>query len=191
MRRFIIALRLKGLEATQQLHEGYVGEARRLLSHIACSVVDVRIGGRRLEVDVLTDNPDEVVKTLSTGLAPLEYVREVAPLEGLSEEEIVNLAVSLFNDERFWEAHEALEQVWRNKAGEEREVLSGLIKLSAAFVHAQKGRGENSLRMLQSALNHLSRWSRERYYNVNVEALRKELELLSMSGLLRIIRIPV
>ncbi|MEM4239076.1 MAG: hypothetical protein QXP49_05160, partial [Nitrososphaerota archaeon] len=30
LRRFIIALRLKGLEATQQLHEGYVGEARRL-----------------------------------------------------------------------------------------------------------------------------------------------------------------
>ena len=34
---------------------------------------------------------------------------------------------TLFNDERYWEAHENLEYVWKNATGTEKEILNGII----------------------------------------------------------------
>lgn len=190
MKRVIVALKLEGLEATSQLHSKLIQAVREQLCQASSRVVDVRIGRKRVEVDVFTDNAQEVVRVLSCW-APLEYVRDIESLEEFSEAELVSFAVALFNDERFWEAHEALEQVWRSKTGEEREVLSGLIKLSAAYVHAQKGRLERFFGLLRSALNHLSQWTYGEYHGIDIEALRRDLESLLKGGVLRFVKIPV
>lgn len=44
-----------------------------------------------------------------------------------------------FNDERFFEAHEAWENLWRLERGRERDFLQGLILAAAHFVHLRKG----------------------------------------------------
>ncbi len=47
--------------------------------------------------------------------------------------------VALYNAGKFWEAHEALEIVWRRSAGAERSLWQGLIQAAAAMLHRERG----------------------------------------------------
>ena len=47
--------------------------------------------------------------------------------------------VVLFNDRRFFEAHEVWEEAWRRTAGDEARFLQGLIQVAAALVKWQRG----------------------------------------------------
>src|SRR5207247_2604349 len=47
--------------------------------------------------------------------------------------------IRLFNEEYFFEAHEVLEEVWRQEHGEPRLFLQGLIQVCAAYHHFQNG----------------------------------------------------
>jgi hypothetical protein len=53
---------------------------------------------------------------------------------------VAGLAVELFNQGAFWEAHEALEAIWRS-VPDEREalVIQGLIQAAAALWHRERG----------------------------------------------------
>lgn len=53
--------------------------------------------------------------------------------------EFVRLGVALYNAARFWEAHEALEAVWRRSSPPERAVWQGLIQAAAAMLHRERG----------------------------------------------------
>lgn len=49
-------------------------------------------------------------------------------------------AVELFNRGAFWDAHEALEAIWRSVPDEEEaRVLQGLIQAAAALLHRERG----------------------------------------------------
>jgi uncharacterized protein len=57
----------------------------------------------------------------------------------------------------FYEAHELLEPAWMGASAEaERELLSGLIKLAAAFVHAQRGNPAGIAKNLRGARDRLA-----------------------------------
>ena len=47
--------------------------------------------------------------------------------------------VALYNAGRFWEAHEALEAVWRAATGPDRVLWQGLIQAAAAMLHRERG----------------------------------------------------
>jgi len=47
--------------------------------------------------------------------------------------------IRLFNTQKFFEAHEALEAVWLKAQGEEKTLLHGLIQVAAAFHHFTRG----------------------------------------------------
>ena len=52
----------------------------------------------------------------------------------------VGLARTLFNAGAYWEAHEALETVWRSIIREdEARVWQGLIQAAAALLHRERG----------------------------------------------------
>ncbi len=188
MARVIVALKLQGLEASPELHKELLDKAKRILSNTGSRLVDVRIGKRRVEIDVLASDVDAAVSALAEW-APIEYFREIAETREASDEKLVEYAVKLFNDERFWEAHEALEQVWRGKKGAEREVLYSLIKTAAAFVHAQKGETAAYFRLLEAALKHLNRWDLDQYYRVNIAELKDEIQSLLVSKTPKFIKI--
>ena len=46
--------------------------------------------------------------------------------------------VSLFNEVRYWHAHEAWETLWRAAPDEERDFYQGLIQLAAGLLHLQR-----------------------------------------------------
>jgi predicted metal-dependent hydrolase len=74
-----------------------------------------------------------------------------APPVLLGKQEALREGVAMFNEERFWEAHEILEQVWREEKSVEREAIQSLILTCAAFVHYQKGETEICLSVLRRA----------------------------------------
>jgi len=51
----------------------------------------------------------------------------------------VRSGVTLYNAGRFWEAHEALEAVWRAATGPDRTLWQGLIQAAAAMLHRERG----------------------------------------------------
>lgn len=51
----------------------------------------------------------------------------------------VRLGVEHYNAGRFWQAHEALEVVWRQAPPPERPIWQGLIQAAAAMLHRERG----------------------------------------------------
>ena len=66
--------------------------------------------------------------------------------------------INLFNEHRFWEAHEAWEELWLASAGEEKQFLQGLIQLAAAYHHVQRGTLRGGVRLFDAALRKLERF---------------------------------
>ena len=64
----------------------------------------------------------------------------------------------LFNEQKFFEAHEVLELLWREEKklkSDKTDFYQGLIQIAAAFVHYQKGNKESAIRLLDSASKYL------------------------------------
>lgn len=67
----------------------------------------------------------------------------------------------LFNAEEFWEAHEALEEIWQET--DDDKFLRGLIVFAAAFVHVQRNNPSGCRKVLEKCIAWLepfapSRW---------------------------------
>ncbi|HEY8485774.1 MAG TPA: DUF309 domain-containing protein [Limnochordales bacterium] len=73
----------------------------------------------------------------------------------------------LFNQGRYWHAHEALEQAWR--VGRSR-FYQGLIIYASAFVHAQRGNPRGVELQLQKVPAYLEPY-RPSYLGVDVQAV--------------------
>lgn len=81
----------------------------------------------------------------------------------------------LFNQQRFFEAHEVLEELWlpcRN--GRKGPFYKGLIQLAGAFVHVQKGRYGPAVSLLKLAEENLAKYP-ARYEALEVRALQHRI----------------
>ena len=75
--------------------------------------------------------------------------------------------VRLFNEGRYWHAHEALEQAWREGKS---PFYQGLIIYASAFVHAQRGNPRGVVLQLQKVPRYLQRYPAA-YLGVDVEGI--------------------
>ena len=66
--------------------------------------------------------------------------------------------IRLFNEEYFFEAHEVLEEVWRQEHGEPRLFLQGLIQVCAAYHHFQNGNLVGAITLLQRGADKMRRY---------------------------------
>jgi hypothetical protein len=115
-------------------------------------VRDARVSKRYIEFD--TSIPDGMDAGELTGR--LEKISPLASCEHIVErhmgkDEAIKNAIKLFNDEKYWGAHEALEGVWKVSDGTEKSILNGIILVAAAFVHDQKDEPDICLSILQRA----------------------------------------
>ncbi len=67
-------------------------------------------------------------------------------------------AIRLFNDRFFFEAHEVLEEVWRQEHGESRVFLQGLIQICAAYHHTQNGNLIGAVTLLERGAEKMRRY---------------------------------
>jgi uncharacterized protein len=68
------------------------------------------------------------------------------------------LGIELFNEHRFFEAHEVLEDVWRDAPEPERKFLQGLIQVAVAMVHHSRGNSIGCRSVLERARRNLAKY---------------------------------
>src|ERR1700741_4617026 len=83
--------------------------------------------------------------------------------------------IALFNQHSFFEAHEVLEDVWRDAPEPERKFLQGLIQVAVALVHYSRGNQLGCRSVLQRARRNLSAYPAE-HGGLNLSSLRDSLE---------------
>jgi predicted metal-dependent hydrolase len=59
--------------------------------------------------------------------------------------------IDLFNEGRFFECHEAWEEIWKRSDGELKLFYQGLIQAAVAILHAQRGNLEGAKSLHQKA----------------------------------------
>jgi uncharacterized protein len=64
--------------------------------------------------------------------------------------------ISLFNNADFFDAHEALEDVWRAAPPENKKFLQGLIQVAVAFHHYSTGNRVGMRSVLERAIRNLA-----------------------------------
>jgi predicted metal-dependent hydrolase len=64
--------------------------------------------------------------------------------------------LSLMRAERWFDAHEALEDEWRDAPGPERDFLQGLVHVTVAWHHASRGNAPGASRQLEKATRRLT-----------------------------------
>ena len=96
------------------------------------------------------------------------------PKEQIEKNQSIKDGIFYFNNERFWESHEALEGAWKQCIGGEKELIQGIILVAAAFVHYQKYENKICLSVLSRALKKLHDKPGE-YHDVNVDSIKQNL----------------
>ena len=49
------------------------------------------------------------------------------------------IALNLFNNHKWYEAHDAFEEIWNSLDGDERQVIQGILQVSVSQFHLSKG----------------------------------------------------
>ena len=48
-------------------------------------------------------------------------------------------ALNLFNSHKWYEAHDAFEEIWNSVDGDERQIIQGILQVSVSQFHLSKG----------------------------------------------------
>lgn len=78
--------------------------------------------------------------------------------------------IQLFNDNRFWDAHEALEGPWRQNRS---NFYKGLIIFASAYVHVQRGNPVGVGKQMAKVLHYLPPY-RPAYLGLDVDGILAE-----------------
>ena len=148
-------------------------------------VGNLRVSSSAVELDLLLDsnlNLDKAVRALVDEIGPSLTIRQLdVESPPIGNAETIKLGLSLFNEERYWESHEALETAWRRLTGSEKEILQGIILVSAALVHLQKNEPDITLSVMTRAYNKLNPYIGE-HFGVDVSNLKSHLALMLSTG---------
>ena len=56
-----------------------------------------------------------------------------------SLENSLNSALDLFNKQKWYEAHDAFEDIWNTLNGDERQIIQGILQVSVSQFHLKRG----------------------------------------------------
>lgn len=147
---------------------------RRLGSDIG----NLRVSSTAIELDLLLESEDALqsaVSALENEIGPLLTLRKLDfESPKMEKEQAVKSGLDLFNQERYWESHEALESAWKTASGDEKEILQGLILIAAALVHWQKNEKPVTLSVLKRARDKLATHETE-YFGIDLIGLTNKI----------------
>jgi hypothetical protein len=156
----------------------------RLLAY-GCRLNSSRISSHAIELDFFAPSRAEAEAAISS----LERVINVSVLDrekNGSAQEIMQEALQLFNQERFWEVHETVESLWKKAQGEEKRALQSIILFASALVHYQKNEEDVALRMIKRAYDMMPEGT---LYCFDLSFLRREAEAMLRNGHIHIPKI--
>ncbi len=163
-------------------------KARDLASDMDVSVRLARVASKFIEFDVASEKVDldPLVERLSP-IGELDNVRHVVE-EHIDKDKGIKDGIFYFNNERFWECHEAFEGVWNQCYGREKELVQGIILVAVAFAHEQENEESIGIGMLKRALEKLGT-SPSMYYSIDVDRIRKKAIEMQQANKLTIFEI--
>jgi hypothetical protein len=171
---------------------GAVPRDRRSLSITAYDSVkglgedvgNLRISPSAVELDLLLNLPENLkpaIEILESKIGPSLTIRRLdTDMPKMEKGAALKLGIDLFNQERYWESHEALESVWLTAVGREKELLQGLILAAAALVHLQKGEDDVALSILNRASEKF-RNDKEAYSGIDIGKLGRIIDSMLSS----------
>ena len=173
MARYMLHLQNNGY--TPANSRSLVHKARELCSRIKASIRVARVATNFVEFDVDVDEEklDIVVEKLNS-IGKLVNARHVVE-EEIEKETGIKDGIFYFNNERFWESHEAWEGVWKKCSGKEKELVQGLILVAVAFAHSQKNDDVIGLGVLGRAIKKLGT-SPSEFQNIDVDRIRNKVK---------------
>jgi predicted metal-dependent hydrolase len=162
------------------------------LQVLGADVGNLRVSSSAVELDLLLNSQDDMdlaLKVLEEQIGPKLTIRQLDLRNAqLESAEAIRLGIGLFNEERYWESHEALEEAWRPSTGPEKEILQGIILLAAAFVHLQKDEPAIALSVMKRGYERLSQHSGE-HFRVDISALNETVASMLRAGRLEFFKI--
>ena len=89
----------------------------------------------------------------------------------------LNSAFDLFNNEKWYDAHDALEDIWNVLEGDERQIIQGILQVSVSQFHLGKGNFNGAIILLGEGLGRIKK--RENI-NIGVDLISfcEELEII-------------
>ncbi len=171
MERYMLHLENNGYRPTHSRE--LVHRARNLCSDIGATVRVARVASNFLEFDVGVDKDrlNAVIDRLSP-IGKLHNARHVVE-EEIEKDAGIKDGIFYFNNERFWESHEAFEGVWKKCSGKEKSLVQGIILVAVAFAHCQKNDDAIGIGMLGRALEKLGD-SSGMYHGIDVDRIKKK-----------------
>ena len=64
-------------------------------------------------------------------------------------------AIDLFNNKKWYEAHDAFEDLWINLYGDERQIIQGILQVSVSQFHLNKGNFNGATILLGEGLGRI------------------------------------
>jgi len=158
-------------------------KARNYCIDMDASVRVARVSSKFVEfdVEVKKEELDLMVEKLSP-IGKLDNARHIVE-ENIEKGIGVKDGIFYFNNERFWECHEALEGVWKKCYGREKDMVQGIILLAVAFAHSQQNDYSIGLGMLGRVLEKLGN-SPALYHNIDVDRIRRKTIDMKKSNIL-------
>ena len=167
-------LHLKNSDYTPKDAKTIRSNSRDLTYGMSVVIRDCRISSKFIELDVsVHKNNLELLLEKLTSIGQIDDSRHIIE-EEIEKNQLIKDGIFYFNNERFWESHEALEGAWKQSTGDERELIQGIILVAAAFVHYQKYENEICLSVLNRALKKLHDKSGE-YHDIGIDSVKQNL----------------
>jgi predicted metal-dependent hydrolase len=92
------------------------------------------------------------------------------------------LGIDLFNQGRYFECHEAWEEVWKRTHGPEKLFYQGLIQAAVAILHCERGNLEGAASLYEKARVKLDPLPSE-HVGISLAELRLALEVFFKAAL--------
>jgi predicted metal-dependent hydrolase len=83
--------------------------------------------------------------------------------------------LKLFNEQKFFESHEELEDAWRKESGEIRDLYQGILQVAVAYLHITRGNYNGAIKVYGRSTKWLKDWP-EICRGVQVGKLRQDAE---------------
>ena len=87
------------------------------------------------------------------------------------------VALNLFNNHKWYEAHDAFEEIWNSVDGDERQVIQGILQVSVSQFHLSRGNLNGATILLGEGLGRIK--SRTKInLGIDLESFCRSLEEL-------------
>ncbi len=81
----------------------------------------------------------------------------------------------LFNEGRFFEAHEELEAAWKDERGPVRQLYQGILEAAVTYLHIRRGNFPGAIKVYGRSMRWLRAWP-DRCRGAEVGRLRNDLD---------------